>query len=177
MITGPTTWYNTLTNRLGGNFRLILLRANRDHATRAPCHTERRISQDEVVDHDDVVIVAGVIGWVTRVLVLSRPHRVVNAYQPRRLIGDELDETEVAKVCHAPAGHGRRGRAEYRIARVIADPDQHVERLRRQALHLAQGAIFQPGPPAHEAGRYTRTASASGMPPPGGPRAASSASR
>jgi len=45
--------------------------------------------------------------------------------------------------------------------RVIADagqrPDQHVKRPGRQALPLAQGAIFQPRPPAHRAGRYTRT--------------------
>ncbi len=78
------------------------------------------------------------------------------------------------------ARHGRHGRAEHRIIRVIADPgqrpDQHVESLRREALHLAQGANFQPRPPAHEAGRCMRTASSSGMPPLTGPRAASSAS-
>ena len=81
--------------------------------------------------------------------------------------GDELDETEVAQVSNAPARHGRHGRAEHRIIRVIADPgqrpDQHVESLGRQALHLAQGANFQPRPPAHEAGRYMRTASSSGI--------------
>ena len=38
-------------------------------------------------------------------------------------------------------------------------------------------AVLQPGPPGHEAGRYTRTASSSAMPPLTGLRAASSASR
>ena len=55
--------------------------------------------------------------------------------------------------------------------------DQHVECLGRQTLHLAQERIFQPWPPAHEAGRYIRTASSSSMPLPTGARAASIASR
>jgi len=111
----------------------------------------------------------------------TRPHQVINTNQSGRLIGDELDETETAQVSDAPARHRRDRHAEHRVIRVTADPgqrpDQHAERLRRQILHLAQDAIFQPRPPGHQAGPYARTASSSGIPPLTGPRAASSTSR
>ena len=149
----------------GGSLPLVMGPIKTAALAPEPCHLHGR----GFADRSDVTIAN------------RSPHQVINADQSFRLIGDELDETEVAQVSDAPARHRRYGRAEHRIIRVIADPDQRldqdVERLSRQALHLAQGAIFQPRPPAHEAGRYTRRASSSGMPPLTGPRAASSASR
>jgi hypothetical protein len=68
-------------------------------------------------------------------------------------------QPSVANVRDPPPRHSGR-RAEHRVVRVVADPDQqcdeHVERLLRKTLHLPECAGLQIGPVAHAWVRRSR---------------------
>ena len=71
----------------------------------------------------------------------------------------EYDEPEIANVGDPPSRHSGR-RAEHRVVRVVADPDQqrheHLERLLRKAVHLPERAGLQVRPAAHARVRRNR---------------------